>query len=359
MRRLLSAAIFIAAAAPSFAAPVEGIAVRVNRDIITRTEWYDMVDMTIKANGAKAVTAEARAKIAGEVLERMIGDKLIIQAAVADGLKVSDTEVSPDVDREMDSIRAGFKSQKEFELQLRKEGLGTEDLRWRLVQRIKDRYLYFKMLNRKQRELEAQADVTEEEMGGYLVAHAASTTGWMTEPAIRARQIQFSVDPALAGEKRKEALDGAMKKAEAALAALKRGEAFEDVAKSMSEDAGTRDSGGDMGSFSRGTYNEAIDKAAFSLKPGQVSEPVVSPAGVHLIKVEEAIKPQPRTLDDKVTVQAPMVPGSTGAETEEITLREHIKGILRHQKMSLAMQSWVDGLKKSALIVRFKDETAK
>jgi len=359
MRWILAVLLLTAVSAPSFSAPVEGIVARVNRDIITKTEWDEMLDLTVKSNGAKAVTADARTKIASEVLERMIGDRLIIQAAAADGLKVSDTEVAPDVDREMDSVRAGFKSQKEFEVQLRKEGLGTEDLRWRLTQRIKDRYLYFKMLNRKQRELEAQADVTEDEMAGYLSAHAASTTGWMTEPAVRARHIQFSIGPTMAGAAKKEALDEAMKKAEAARAALKRGEAFEDVAKSMSEDTITRVNGGDLGSFSRGTYNESIEKAAFSLKPGQVSEPVVSPAGVHLVKVEEFIKPRQRSLDEKVTVPAPQVPGSTGAETEEITLRENIKGIIRHQKMSLAMQNWVDGLKKAALIQRYKVEPAK
>lgn len=358
MHRLFLAIMVASASAPTLAAPVERISARVNRDVITKTEWDEMVDMTVRSGAAKTITAEAREKIGNEVLERMIADKLIVQAAVADGLKVSDTEVAPDVDREMDAIRAGFKSQKEFENQLRKEGLSTEDLRWRLTQRIRDRYLYFKMLNRKQREMESQADITEEEMGGYLASHA-STTGWMTEPAIRARHIQFSIDPTLSGEKKKEALDEAMKKADAARSALKRGEAFEDVAKTMSEDALTRDNGGDMGSFARGTFNESIEKAAFSLKQGQISEPVISPAGIHIIRVEEIIKPRLRSLDEKVTVQAPQVPGSTGAETEEITLREHIKGILRHQKMSLAMQGWVDGLKKSALIQHFKAEPAK
>jgi len=358
MRTMLLAILFAVVSCPSFAAPVERIVARVNREIITMTEWNDMVDMTVKSNGGKAVSPDTRAKIANEVLERMIGDRLIIQAAIASGLKVTDTEVAPDVDREMDSIRAGFKTQKEFESQLRKEGLGTEDLRWRLNQRFKDRYLYLKVLNRKQRELEAQAEISEEEMAGYASAHA-STPGWMTDPAVRARHIQFSIDPTLTGDKKKVAVDEAMKKVEAARAALKRGEAFEDVAKSMSDDTVTRVNGGDLGSFSRGTYNEVIEKTAFSLKPGQVSEPVISPAGVHLVRVEEIIKPRLRNLDEKVTVQAPQVPGSTGAETEEITMREHIKGILRHQKMSLAMQDWVDGLKKSALIQRFKVESVK
>jgi len=358
--RMACVACSIAMLWPAISSPatVERIVARVNGDIITRTEWDEMVDMTIRSNGGKKLTADERSRMAGEVLERMISDRLIIQAADASGLKVTDAEVAPDLDREMDRIQSQFKSGRDFDEQLRKEGLTRDDLRWRMTNRIKERYLYLKILNRRQREIESAVEIPDEEIAGYAAAHS-STTGWMTEPSVRARNIQFTIDPALSGEKRKTAVEEAMKKAEAARAALKRGDAFEDVAKVMSEDTLTRENGGDLGAFSRGTYNEAIEKAAFSLKPGQVSVPIESPAGIHLIKVEEIIKPKLRGLDEKITVPAPRMPGATGAETEEITLREHIKGLLRHQKMSKGLQDWVDGLKKTALIQRYKEEPSK
>ena len=62
---------------------------------------------------------------------------------------------------------------------------------------------------------------------------------------------------------------------------------FADAAKRNSE-APTRDRGGDVGLFSwRGKLPATVSQAAFALKVGEVSEPVVSPFGVHLIQVSE------------------------------------------------------------------------
>jgi len=61
---------------------------------------------------------------------------------------------------------------------------------------------------------------------------------------------------------------------------------FAELAKSMSEDPGSASAGGDLGPFTRGRMVKPFEEAAFALKPGEVSEPVLTPFGLHLIKVE-------------------------------------------------------------------------
>ena len=65
------------------------------------------------------------------------------------------------------------------------------------------------------------------------------------------------------------------------------GEPFEAVARQHSQDASTAALGGDLGFFGRGETVRPIEEAVFQLDPGEVSAPVESPYGLHLVKVEE------------------------------------------------------------------------
>ena len=62
---------------------------------------------------------------------------------------------------------------------------------------------------------------------------------------------------------------------------------FAAIAKSESDDTGSGANGGDLGSFKRGQMVAEFDKAAFSQPVGQISEPVKTRYGYHLIKVEQ------------------------------------------------------------------------
>jgi peptidyl-prolyl cis-trans isomerase D len=65
------------------------------------------------------------------------------------------------------------------------------------------------------------------------------------------------------------------------------GEDFEEVAKNNSDDVGSRAEGGDTGLFPRGVMAPAFEEAVFSLQPGQISDPVRTEFGLHLIRVRE------------------------------------------------------------------------
>lgn len=81
------------------------------------------------------------------------------------------------------------------------------------------------------------------------------------------------------------AVTAARKKAEALVAKIKAGESFEKLAKENSDDPGSAQLGGDLGYFGRGVMEPDFEKVAFSLKLGEVSEPVLTSFGYHIIKV--------------------------------------------------------------------------
>jgi len=79
--------------------------------------------------------------------------------------------------------------------------------------------------------------------------------------------------------------DAAIKELAAAKDRIAHGERFEDVARKMSEDPGSSKSGGDLGFISQGALEPEFEKAAWALGVNEVSDPVRTAEGVHLIKV--------------------------------------------------------------------------
>jgi len=81
--------------------------------------------------------------------------------------------------------------------------------------------------------------------------------------------------------------EAAKAKIEKIAAQLKQGASFEALAKELSEDTGSRDDGGDLGWIGRGVMVPEFEQALFALPENKVSEPVKSPFGWHLIRVDE------------------------------------------------------------------------
>jgi peptidyl-prolyl cis-trans isomerase D len=94
-----------------------------------------------------------------------------------------------------------------------------------------------------------------------------------------------------------------------------RGADFAEVARRESADSATRTQGGELGTFGRFQMAPAFERAAFSLPIGQVSEPVVTPFGAHLIKVERRTK-------DSVTARHILIPLTrSGARLDTLEAR--------------------------------------
>ncbi|GAB4299404.1 MAG: peptidylprolyl isomerase [Thiohalomonadaceae bacterium] len=75
-------------------------------------------------------------------------------------------------------------------------------------------------------------------------------------------------------------------RAENLLGQIRAGASFADVARKESQDSVSAAEGGDLGFFGRGVMDKSFEDAVFALQPGQLSEPVRSAFGYHLIKLE-------------------------------------------------------------------------
>jgi peptidyl-prolyl cis-trans isomerase D len=94
---------------------------------------------------------------------------------------------------------------------------------------------------------------------------------------VRARHILLKV-----GEGKDDA--AVLKQAQELVTKLRGGANFEELAKEYSEDPGSKESGGDLGFFARGSMVPEFEKAAFELQPNQISDPVKTQFGYHIIQ---------------------------------------------------------------------------
>jgi peptidyl-prolyl cis-trans isomerase D len=142
--------------------------------------------------------------------------------------------------------------------------------------------------------LAGNQEVSPEEMKAYYQDHEQEFT---RSEQVRARHILIEVD--------EEASDEEVKKArqeiEEAATRLEQGADFAQLAREISE-APSADQGGDLGWFGRNSMVEAFEEAAFALEPGEISDPVRTKFGFHLIQVserrEEGVEPFKQVEDD-------------------------------------------------------------
>ena len=120
-----------------------------------------------------------------------------------------------------------------------------------------------------------------------------------TPERVMARHILFTTVNLDSGEELPESeVEAKRAKAEEAAAKVKQGGDFQALVKEYSEDAGTVDSGGDLGWVVRGQTPAEFEEAAFALAPGETSGVVKTDLGFHIIKVEKKDSPQLRSLDE-------------------------------------------------------------
>ncbi len=142
-------------------------------------------------------------------------------------------------------------------------------------------YLEKKLLN--------QQRVSEEEVKAYYEKHREK---YQEPRAVRARHILIEVPQGATPEQEKEAL----KKAQRLRERILKGEDFAKLAQEYSADPGTKEKGGELGFFTQGQMVKEFEEAAFRLKPGEISEPVRTPFGYHLIQVEEIKEAKQRSF---------------------------------------------------------------
>ena len=140
-----------------------------------------------------------------------------------------------------------------------------------------------------QREIEGKVKITDDEIETYYKGHEEEFTN---PESAKARHILLKV-PEGADEK---AWKEAESKAKDIKKKLENGEDFAELAKKYSDDPGSKNKGGDLGFFTKGRMVPEFESAAFSLKPGELSDPVKTNFGYHLIEVQEKKAASTKTL---------------------------------------------------------------
>ena len=105
---------------------------------------------------------------------------------------------------------------------------------------------------------------------------------------------------------------------------LGQGKSFEELAKQYSEDTGSKEKGGDLGYFTAGKMVKEFEDAAYKLKKDEVSEPVKSQFGYHIIKVTDIKEPEKSFEQSKADIKKEIVQkkAQDGAFMNDLMMKE-------------------------------------
>ena len=273
LRRLLLLALLLVSGSAAAQGYYPGDAVKVNGVAISYQRFYGFYT---EYQRSKGVAVGARGDQLGlltqlrrEAMDQMIEQELVRQAARKKGIEVSAEEV----DAAVAELRKVFKTPASFASRLQTEGFTEETYRKHMEGMIAaKRYLD---------DIRAGAGkVSDQELEQYYRDNKQRLT---FPEQVRVRQILLVWKPRGTRNDRqatREAMAPILEQARA-------GEDFAELARKHSEDPETAPRGGDLGFFHRGERVPALEQAAFALKPGEISDMVETPFGVHILLLEE------------------------------------------------------------------------
>lgn len=217
-------------------------------------------------------------------------DALIVEKIVAAEVEEKDIEISDeDVQAEMDEMKEIYGGEEQFTMALAQAGLNEEDMKEDLKMNLRLKTL-----------VDPYLEISEEDMKSYFEENKEK---FGEQEQVKASHILVE-DEELAKE-----IEGKVKD----------GGDFAELAKEHSIDPGSKDSGGELGFFGRGQMVPEFEEAAFNMEPGEISEPVETSNGFHIIKVEEKKEASESTFEDS---------------------KDEIKDIIAEEQMGQAYQTW-------------------
>ena len=252
------------------------------------------------------------------ILNGLIEQELLLQESQAQGIKVTPEEIQT----ELDNFKKQFKDQSDFEKKISEMNY-TEDM---IKNQIKRTKTIRKLIDEK---VLPTITISDETLKSYYDSHPKE---FKVPERVRASHILVKVDAKATDAEKADA----RKKIEGIKSKLDNGE---DFAKLASEDSDCPSSkkGGDLGFFSRGQMVKPFEDAAFSLKPGEVSDIVETRFGYHIIKLTEKEDAKTLAYDD---------------------VKEKLKDKLTQEKLKETMPTFIDSLKAKAKI-EIKEDKAK
>lgn len=342
-------------------------------------------------------------RVPDQVIERLVTDRLMAQRAEAEGLTVSDEELADEIVKIPAFQTDGQFARDQYQRVLARVGLTAsafeQDLRAQLLQRklqglitdgmkVSEEEVRQFWESRKARVRAAYlivsadaflgtAQATDAEIETYYRDHSAeftrperrrvlgatlptasvpapAVTDADVEAAYQERQKDFEQPerrkvahllfrvPSVGGGAAEE---GAKAKAEAALARIKAGADFAEVAREVSQDESTASKGGELGLVARGELMPPFEEVAFSLKRGEVGGPVRTAYGYHVIKVLDVAPGSKKELKEV----APTIRASLMAEGQLRALRQKAD---EAQQALLTASDFAAEARRRGLVVR-------
>jgi len=284
-----------------------------NSEYNLRMQWF-------RAQGNNIPDSVARQLgLPRQVLDQMVGTELLAQEAEREGVVASDAELrevihkNPDFQRDekfdpqrYDTVLHDYyqKTKAQYESQLRRRmsaakllelvasgaSVSEDEVKAKFFRDADKASLTFVRFTPTQFADQISAP-KDSELKAYAQAHAKEISDsyesnsflYQKPEEVRARHILIKLDKDTPPQRKEEA----KKKLEEIRKEIEAGKDFAQAAKESSEDLGSKEAGGDLGFNPRAAWVPAFAAVAFSLKPGELSQPVETQFGYHLIKVEE------------------------------------------------------------------------
>jgi len=253
------------------------------------------------------------AKLTSQVLDEMVNEELIVQAAEAAKVEIESSEVQSAIDeiKQQNNLDdAGLSAA------LAAQGLTIAGYK----QEMRRQLLRLRAMNTL---VAPKVQITDEDVRARYDQMARRTE---QVQAVKLAHMLFKL-PEHATEQQ---LAEAKEKASKAIARVKAGEDFAKVAATESDDDSTKATGGELGWFQRGSMaNPEWEPIVFAMEKGDVRGPVTGPQGFHVFMVTEVkrsdLKPFPE-------------------------MKEQLSRELRRREMDKQTQTWVEELRKKAFI---------
>ena len=327
VRPLVAVAAALALAASTSAEVIEQVLVKVNGDILTKTDLEQRQVQALRARGVQptddAALKKAIEDITPMLLVETIDEMLLVQRGRELGYKMNDEEFNRVVTR----IRTDNKLETEeaFLAALKQEGLTISELRNSLERQM--------LISRvQQAEVMGKISITEEEARKYHAEHVNQ----FTKPGqVTVREILVSVPRDEKGIN-VGVEEEAKAKAEAARKRIVDGEAFEVVAGEVSASP-SRANGGLVGPLNPAELTPAFQEILKGMKPGDITEVMRVPSGYQIVKLES------QTPDEVMTAEQ---------------ARDRIADAIFEQKRTVELTKYLERLRAQATI-EWKNEEIK
>ena len=263
------------AAGQAAAGAATGPVATVNGKPIAPDEYNSELEKVTKS-GAE-IPADRMQRIKDNIVKRLIEGELVRQAVEQEGIQVTDE----DVEAEFTQYRSRFKNDEQFQNYLKHGNITEQSIK----DRIRDKKALEKLIEKKGNLTVGEAEARE--------FYDKNQRFYREREGVKASHILVKLEQNATPEQEAEAL----KKIQGIREEILKGGSFEEIAKSKSEGP-SAEKGGDLGFFSKGQMVQPFEEAAFKLKIGDLSEPVRTRFGYHLIKVHERREDKQKGFDE-------------------------------------------------------------